>query len=275
MPHRIPAGSDIAMIGAWDASASANPFTKADTTLRQYGRSLDRDATAGQLFFVRTGADGDYPTDVYLDEFLPDGLLSASYPLAADREFLLHLPTGRLVIGGVEAYRSPKADSSPVHPLTVTPGDYSLTCRALPPPDERQAERDLASAVGPEDLAHHARINRRRAALGCLLPVALMIALLYPIGRWLDVPHRSTRALVSRTLLLSLCIALPTSIAYHRLSARRLRRDDRYQRVRQAIAAYDAAHANDPALIFHLRRITDGATHPATGGSADLTEPPP
>jgi hypothetical protein len=125
MKKRVQAGTDIAMIGAWDASRNDSALAKA------WGKKLDlvldQDATEGRLFFIRTGADWGGPIDVYIDADVPENVQMKFK--AMDREFLLSAPTGRLIIGGVEDYRSGKECDSKGSDITeISPGDYSLRC---------------------------------------------------------------------------------------------------------------------------------------------------
>ena len=59
MRTRIDAGTDVAMIGAWDAQQNASPFTPAE--LADHQNSLERDVSRGALVLIRTGGDGGGP----------------------------------------------------------------------------------------------------------------------------------------------------------------------------------------------------------------------
>lgn len=98
MKARIEAGTDIAMLGAWDASRSANPLAK--LWGKEYGADLKADTEAGHLFFIATGADCGGPIDVFVDPDPPPETRSEMTLLPG--EFLLHVPSGKLVVGGVE-----------------------------------------------------------------------------------------------------------------------------------------------------------------------------
>src|SRR5438046_1464128 len=69
MHKRVDAGTDVAMIGAWDAARGALPFS-ADQQ-RRFSKSLAKEASAGHVFLIHTGADGGGPVDVFVDEDAP------------------------------------------------------------------------------------------------------------------------------------------------------------------------------------------------------------
>lgn len=60
MKARIDAGTDIALIGLWDAQRGANPFGAAEKA----AAALEADAAAAHVFLVHTGGDGGGPVDV-------------------------------------------------------------------------------------------------------------------------------------------------------------------------------------------------------------------
>src|SRR6266699_2712587 len=98
MHQRIDAGTDVAMIGAWDAGRGALPYSAEQQ--RRYRKSLEKEAAAGHVFLIHTGADGGGPVDVYVDETLPDEMRKATREL--EGEFLVALPSGRLIVAGAE-----------------------------------------------------------------------------------------------------------------------------------------------------------------------------
>ena len=75
MKARFDAGTDVAMIGAWDLERGAQPLSTDES--RRLSDTLDRDAQKGHLFVLHTGADGGGPVDVYIDEPVPDETLSS------------------------------------------------------------------------------------------------------------------------------------------------------------------------------------------------------
>src|SRR5690242_19656674 len=126
MKSRIEAGTDVAMIGAWDESR--NDTVPTNIQYKQLTKILHEDSQAGHLFLIHTGADGGGPIDIHIDEAFPEVTLKQTRP--ADGEFLIRVPTGRLVVGGAEDYRSPKPRITDERSVVVLPaGDYRLRCR--------------------------------------------------------------------------------------------------------------------------------------------------
>ena len=155
MRTRVDAGTDVAMIGAWDAQQNASPFTSAEFADHQ--NSLDRDVSQGALVLIRTGGDGGGPVDLYIDEPAPPEVLARVTPVAGEAR--LSLPTGALTVGGVEDYRS--ADARITGPGSLVTG----TCRRLrgallvaTDPEQEPASRDAAAA----GLARGHHVLRRR-----------------------------------------------------------------------------------------------------------------
>src|SRR5829696_1609275 len=118
---RIDAGTDVALIGAWDAGRSGVPLDGANGWMD----ALDRDVAANHLFLIHTEADGGGPIDVYVEGEIPPN--ARRHARALGGEYLLAVPSGRLVVGGAEDYRAavPRitSDSSVVN---VAAGNYLL-----------------------------------------------------------------------------------------------------------------------------------------------------
>src|SRR5690242_10230842 len=133
MKARFEAGTDVGMIGAWDLDRGARPFSPEQ--YRRLSEALDADAEQGHLFVIHTGADGGGPVDVYIDEAVPDEKVSHLTPLGD--ALMLALPSGTLMVDGVEYYRAKNPDATrSSRAVTVPAGGYLLRCYA--PPDEAQ-----------------------------------------------------------------------------------------------------------------------------------------
>jgi len=241
---RTDAGTDIAMIGAWDAQCDTTPFTAPER--KHLAQSLERDAGAGHLFLVHTGADGGGPVDVYVDEPIPADERERLVPL--EGAFLLAVPTGALVVGGVEHYRSSTRPTMERHDsITVPPGDYLLRCyrqqnEELAP----RSERELEKMVGRSDLRYYDRLNN----LGCLtggLTLLLFPTLVFPLG-W----------------RLALLITVIVFLAYFPILEQLRKRDPRYRRLHAIVPEFRIRHA-DPVWVFELRALGDRSGH--RGGS--------
>jgi len=249
MKARVDAGTDVAMIGAWDANRGAQAFSAEE--YKRLSDALDADAEQGHIFVLHTGADGGGPVDLYIDEPVPADVIERLTPLGD--ALVLALPSGTLIVDGVEHYRARKPDAALANrAVSVPPGDYLLRCYT--PPDEeqettRRAERDLESIVGKDELRYYERVTRS----GCLVGLGLL--LLFPV----------------LGLLAGWRIAFATTvvvvIGFFYVREWTLRRNARFARLREAIAAHRLG-TREPTFVLELRRIEDRAGR--TGGSVSL-----
>ena len=244
MRTRIDAGTDVAMIGAWDASGQDSPLPP---SAAGHLESLEHDAAEGRLFLLHTGADCGGAIDVYVDEDPPADLIRHAKRVGG--EFLLRLPTGRLLVGGAEDYRSPQPRiTSPGSIVTLPAGDYSVRCYSIES-DHPSAEKELLRQVPEADVIWFDRINH----LGCLLsPVAL---LLFPL------------LLIWLNWKFALPIALLAVLLYFHLFTRLVRLSPRYRHLDEIIPKLRLA-SEPPMFILILHPLADTST--LTGGSASL-----
>jgi hypothetical protein len=248
MKARIQAGTDIALIGAWDASCNARPLA-ASANQRAV---LEADAAEGHLFLLETHADGGGAIDVYVDQAIEQEVLARLRPVPADgKPFLLAVPTGALLVRGAEDYRAgapiATTDRSVVR---IPPGDYGVRCYAPTDPEREPAsEAELRKLVGEGDLAYYDRTNRA----GCLIGVLLLLLFpinLFPFG-WVT----------------ALAITVVVVLAYFALRAKLLERNERYQRLHKVIPPF-RLRTEDPWLVLELRRVPARAG--LAGGIASL-----
>jgi len=235
MKQRIHVGTDIATIGAWDANCNQSPVAK--RWGKVWDQTLKEDAAKGDIFLIYTGADMGGSIDIYLDTEVPAEVKAASRP--PDRDFLISVPTGRLVVGGAEDYRSDKpgitAENSVVQ---IPPGNYSLRCYIGNPGSEETGENPGESTIPPEDYAYFQKIQKR-TLLGCLTP------LLFPVLAW----------------FVGWKIALPVTVvvffSYFPIRERLLRRNTRYQQVLKALdeAEQRAQETAPPDFVLELRPL--------------------
>lgn len=252
MKTRIEAGTDIAMIGAWDASRN-------DTGLAGLGskkllQSLQADCAAAGLFLLHTGGDGGGPVDVYVDSAVPEAVRKKYR--AAKREFLISVPSGRLVIGGMEDYRTGKSNiTGPDSVVQIPSGDYALCC--LAPKGEVYSETptraELEAKVGTEDFKYHRRIQTVAMTAYFGVPV-LFVILCFVLG-W------------KRALAVAVMVGL-ISYGLVRLSSSK----ERFRRVTRAENELwqQAQQRGLPTLIFELRRVNDPAG--LSGGTLHLED---
>jgi hypothetical protein len=251
MRTRIEAGTDIAMVGAWDVSRNEVPLAK--LWGKEFTQTLEQDALAGNLFLVHTGSDGGGPIDVVVDEDISVGFRSE----VSERpgEYLLIVPSGRLMVGGVENYRSGKPQITGVRSeAMIPPGAYLLKCfvgnEETISSSPFQAE--LKRVVGVNDFQYYSRMERW-SHLGFL--TLLLFPALGPMLGW----------------KISAGITAVAVLAYFNVLERLfLKRNVRYQRIKKLVNdVYLKASVNDaPTFIFQLRTVSDVAG--LKGGSADL-----
>ena len=246
MRARFDAGTDVAMIGAWDLDRNAQPFTAEE--FKRLTDTLDADAEQGHLFVLHTGSDGGGPVDAYVDEPVPANIMARLTPLGD--ALVLALPSGQLIIDGVEFYRARKPDASLAsRAVAVPPGDYLLRCYT-PEDDEQEArprpERDLESIVGKDELRYYERVTRG----GCLVGLGLLLLfpILGPLAGW-------------RIAFAATVVAV---IGFFYVREWVLRRNPRFSRLREAVAAHRLG-TQEPTFVLELRRIEDRDGR--TGGS--------
>lgn len=252
MAARIEAGTDVAMIGAWDASR--NDAVIAKRWGKEWDRILEDDVAQGHLFLIHTGADCSGQIDVYWDTEVPPEARAHTRPIVG--EFLICVPTGRLMVGGVEDYRSDKPKITGEDSIVDVPsGNYALRCFVGTEENGSDApvSSQLEKALGSDDYRYSRSMTRR----GCL---GYFTLLLYPL---LAFPFGWKVALPSTVVIL---------LAYLYIHDRALKRSVRYQRIlRMENEVFrDARKKESPAFVFELRRL-EGVTD-LKGGSVWLTQ---
>jgi hypothetical protein len=243
MKARVEAGTDIAQIGAWDASRDDGAFDS--LSFKQRTTALNEDAAQGLIFILQTGSDGGGPIDVYVDEPVPQAVAKAFELLKG--EFLIRIPTGRLVVGGVEDYRYSKRKITGADSVVSVPdGDYRVQCFA-PKVDEGSfhglSNAALKETIGADDYDYW-RKREKTAGYGCL-PLALLPALAYTFN-W----KLALAAVFGLVAIWFLC------------RQQILKRNSRYQTIEERVQElYRQAKANcPPTFIFQLERLQDGST---------------
>ena len=249
MKARVDAGTDVAMIGAWDLDRGAQPFSPDE--FRRLSDTLDSDAEQGHLFVIHTGADGGGPVDVYIDEAVPEETIAGLTPLGD--ALILALPSGKLIVDGVEYYRARKPDAArSSRAVTVPAGDYLLRCYTPRDAEQEAAprpEHELEAIVGKDELRYYERVTRS----GCLIGFGLLVLfpVLGPLAGW-------------RIAFATTVVAV---IGFFYVREWVLRRNARFARVREAVTAHRLG-AQEPTFVLELRRIEDRAG--LTGGSVSL-----
>jgi hypothetical protein len=238
MKARFDTGTDVAMIGAWDAQRGAQPVTPEE--YKRLSDTLDAEADAGHLFVLHTGADGGGHVDVYVDEPIPSEVMTRL--TGQGDEFVLALPSGSLMVDGVEHYRARKPDAAASdRAVRVPAGNYTLRCYAAEDDEEAapRSERDLETILGKDDLRYYDRITRGGCLTGALL--LLLVPVLWPL-------FGPKVALVT---------SLVVVVAYFNVREWVLRRNARFARLRETITAFRLQRQR-PTFVLELRRIQDG-----------------
>src|SRR5262249_8607584 len=143
------------------------------------------EAAEARLFLIQTGGDGGAPVDVYVDEEMP-AEERRRVRRVGSKEHLLSLPSGRLMVGGVEDYRSSEpriTDDESV--ISVPPGDYAIECFYVEDPEDTGFELPNAeqrrAVLGDDEYRYYERMNR--IGLYGLLHV-LWFPVLWPLIGW-------------------------------------------------------------------------------------------
>ena len=242
MKARFDAGTDVAMIGAWDAQRGAQPVTPEE--YKRLSDTLDADADAGHLFVLHTRADGGGHVDVYVDEPIPSEVMARL--TAQGDEFVLALPSGSLMVDGVEHYRARKPDAAASDRAVHVPaGDYGLRCYAAEDEEEApRSARDLETILGKDDVRYYDRITRGGCLIGALL--LLLIPALWPFF--------GPKVAVATSIVVV--------VAYFNVREWVLRRNARFVRLRETITAF-RLQRQAPTFVLELRRMPS----PITGRS--------
>lgn len=249
--QRIDAGTDAALLGAWDLSRDDVLFSKEE--VKYLHKSLASDSGKGHLFFIQTGADCGGPIDVYVDREAPEIVTSRTNKI--EQNFLLSLPSGKLVVGGVEDYRRKgKKITAAKSVVNVPAGDYSLTCYVAKDEEERpedRSEKELARLVGAENVRYFDRITN----WGCMVGVLLPLLLFFFLSIWMG--------------LIALPVTIVVSILYFYLLQGVLKRNERYRRLEEIIPAFRLKHER-PLFVFVLKKIEDKGG--LKGGFIDVSQ---
>lgn len=245
MRARLDAGTDVAMIGAWDAHRDAEPL--AAKMPRDILAVLEREAAQGELFLIHTGADGGGPVDILVDEPMAPDELARMRPLDGPRR--LSLPSGVLRVGGAENYRAPKAVGT-ADEVTIPSGNYAIS--AFVPLDEEEeapSEAELRKHVGAEALRRYDRVNQG-IVIGAFAALLLVTVGLAPfIGR------------------LALVVAVAVFLAWFPAAKWLTNRSPAYLRLHEAAVDFRLRRA-PPSLILSLRRL--GPEETLAGGSVSF-----
>jgi hypothetical protein len=185
--------------------------------------------------------------EVYVDESISPDVQDKLIPVSD--EFLLNLPSGKLVVDGVEHYRaSPPVGSN--GSVAVPAGHYSVRCYIAKDTDQPpKSEEALRTLVGSAELAYYDRMN----AAGCVGGASTLLlfpTLAFPLG-W----------------KVALAVTVVVFVSFFHVREWVLKRNARYQRLDKVVPAFRREH-QDPLFVFELRSIRDRGV--LKGGSVSL-----
>lgn len=252
MKRRIEVGTDVALLGAWDESCEIADF--ASLSMKQIDILLNDDAKSGQLFLMELGADWGGGADIYVNvEIDPEGR-DRLRPVGD--EYLVSLPSGQMVVGGVEDYRSAeKRITSDASVVKVPPGEYGIRCFINVDEDDvpdAPEPNEVEAAMGSELYAHYQKWNSRtRKGFWLLL-------LFIPIAYWFG-------------WIAGAVVTIAIFIAFFHLAEWMQKQDARYV---EADAIYESllrSHdtSSPPVLALLLRGPLE--SHQLTGGRVDIS----
>lgn len=226
MKFETEAGTDIAMIGIWDADASGG-----EIPFKCLIGEISKDGKEGKLLRVDTGADGGYSICVVSTlEELRTFRLDAYAKI--EHDFFLKSETGAFIAGGLEDYRNGTPQiTSKDNLFKLEPGAFKVHAY-VHNEDEEQISKQVEAKTGVEELRYYqTRNNGLGIAIGA---IGIGAALAFLWSWW--------------ALLAALLMASGVLIYFLRLNSS----DARVQRVDQAFRIYEQAH---PTLIFHFESV--------------------
>ncbi len=252
MKRRVEVGTDVARIGLWDESVNSVPIS--DLSMSEMEKAIAADTVHGRLFLVQLEGDWGGTVDVYVDSSLePKHRKSMS---ACPGEFLLRSSSGRIVVGGVEDFRSSEPRiTSDTSVVPVQAGDYGLKCYKRYADDGEVPDmpypEEIEATVG-RDLYAHYRTWNRRASRGFWL-----LLLIVPITYWFG-------------WIVGILATLAIVFGFFHAVEWAQSRDAKYGK---AAAAVEAAIASgratmSPMFAFELRRLEDD--HQLSGGQIEI-----
>ena len=231
MKFETEAGTDIAMIGIWDADVPVGELRK--IPYKRLMEELSKDGHDGKILRVDTGADGGYPICVVSteEEF---GAFRLDAYAEIQHDFFLYSQSGNFIAGGLEDYRNGTPQlTSENDRFRLEPGGFRVRVYTHDE-DEDQIAKQVADEVGEDDLRHY---QERKSGCGiAMAAIAFGMVGGYFWSWWVLLP-----AILLAARVVSYFSKLNSS-------------DERVQRVERAFREYDNNH---PALIFHFESVSE------------------
>ena len=235
---RLYAGTDIAMIGAWDSNSNQN--LPSETAASKIDEIIEKASSERSLFYINTGADGGGYIHIYVNEDVPENIKSFSKVI--EENFSISIPSGELIVGGIEEYIDPSLVGEADNSLRVPEGDYSLKCHMCDDEDESRdddAEKSLREIVGERELAFYDNVNLYGCLIGGGLSVMALVIALF-IVKW----------------YFALSLPVLAALVYFHLMDWGIRRSERYKKLDDIIPQFRLEHEH-PTFVFELTQIFD------------------
>jgi len=243
--EKLRPSSHVGTVVLWDQTKVRHDFK--DHDVYNLAGEIRRVSKSGDVFWFELLSEELEPLSLsihlYVDEDSPD--YSGRGYKRRGGTFLLNVPSGRLIAGGVEHWSGhEETEDSAKTEVTVPPGSYALTVREQEF-DNLQHNAEMIDLLGEADWNFYNKVMWFRAG-GCL-PVLACIVLAF-LREW--------QAL--------LFFALPLAFSYWLVQAA-LWRFGRWARIDRAIKEHQS---ESPGIILELHAIND--TSLLKGGSVRI-----
>ena len=172
MLRRIKIETEVGSIGIWDPELEKNELSD---DFEIFEEELKEEANNANLFYFETPSDGDYLTDLYINERPSEEILKYFEPLG--REFLIHSNSRKLLISGLEEYSLEDKSASKEQYFEIGTNLAALEVYEL---DEDAQEGFLKDSVGEGGYAYYEK-KSGKGALGCLGVVVAFICLFFKL----------------------------------------------------------------------------------------------
>ncbi len=246
---RINCGTDIALIGIWDISLKEEPILKKD--FLNIESVIKKDSKEGNLFFIKTRADGESIIDIYVNEEIPKEVKDYSYE--QNEDFLLISQSGKLKCDGLEEYRRGEGVVNEHNLIEVPQGRYSVKCYICKDYDELEdgTEDELKKLLPSEDIEYFDKKNIGAFKWSFTITAFVFLATIFTM-KWYF------------AFLLSLIVFIAFFNVYDFI----LKKDEKYQTLSQIIPQFRILRER-PTFVFSLKKLE---SETLTGGFIEVND---
>ena len=225
----LDAGTDVAMLGLWDANAPRDDIGKSNPG--KFQELLDEDAHKGKLIYINTSSDGSFSIGICLcSNDLPEDL--EKWYTQVDRRLFLNVESGQVIAGGLEDYRSSNPQiTGDADLVTVRNGVYQISAYQAIYDDERKIE-EIRDIVGEDEYAYYSSRSTGCLAFFVLFIAGLACSIFW--SWWVIIP------------------AILTGIVNAIYRSKVNSKDERYMKVQMQIDKWDSNH---PVVVFLLKAV--------------------